>query len=228
MPCATRMRSGSPHQAAAHRYPRCHEVEMTDSPRRDGHRSEPTDPYGNRYPGYIDPAYAAKHPMAPNYAGPDRDRRPPAAATHRMAMTRRRPATGRRTRVSSRRSRRRKGRKTPRWLWMRRGSNGRGGVGSGDRAGHRQHVRTAGPSSRRTTTSPQSDADQDTSAHHRRPVRARRSRSSQLPLPTAPDTTGVDRAGRNRDRSSTRSTATGGRSTSPTSTPAVCCRPSST
>jgi hypothetical protein len=38
---------------------------MTDSPRRDG-----TEPVGNSYPGYNDPAYASQAPYGPTYQGP--------------------------------------------------------------------------------------------------------------------------------------------------------------
>jgi len=41
---------------------------MTDSPRRDG--AEPTQPLGNNYPGYTDPAYASQAPYGPTYQGP--------------------------------------------------------------------------------------------------------------------------------------------------------------
>jgi Mycobacterium membrane protein len=41
---------------------------MTDSPRRDG--SEPTQPFGNSYPGYTDPAYASQASYGPPYQAP--------------------------------------------------------------------------------------------------------------------------------------------------------------
>jgi Mycobacterium membrane protein len=41
---------------------------MTDSPRRDG--PEPTQPLGNSYPGYTDPAYASQAPYGPTYQAP--------------------------------------------------------------------------------------------------------------------------------------------------------------
>lgn len=41
---------------------------MTDSPRRDG--TEPTQPQGNSYPGYTDPAYANQAPYGPSYQAP--------------------------------------------------------------------------------------------------------------------------------------------------------------
>jgi hypothetical protein len=41
---------------------------MTDSPRRDG--PEPTQPLGNSYPGYPDPAYASQAPYGPAYQTP--------------------------------------------------------------------------------------------------------------------------------------------------------------
>ena len=41
---------------------------MTDSPRRDG--SEPTQPLGNSYPGYTDPAYASQASYGPPYQAP--------------------------------------------------------------------------------------------------------------------------------------------------------------
>src|SRR5689334_21769514 len=44
-----------------HRYPRSHEVGMTDSPRRD--TSEPTQSFGSGYPvDYPDPAYSNQPP----------------------------------------------------------------------------------------------------------------------------------------------------------------------
>jgi Mycobacterium membrane protein len=41
---------------------------MTESPRRDG--AEPTQPLGNSYPGYPDPAYASQAPYGPTYQAP--------------------------------------------------------------------------------------------------------------------------------------------------------------
>ena len=41
---------------------------MTDSPRRDG--PEPTQPLGNSYPGYTDPAYASQASYGPTYQAP--------------------------------------------------------------------------------------------------------------------------------------------------------------
>jgi len=41
---------------------------MTDSPRRDG--PEPTQPPGNSYPGYTDPAYASQASYGPPYQAP--------------------------------------------------------------------------------------------------------------------------------------------------------------
>jgi Mycobacterium membrane protein len=41
---------------------------MTDSPRRDG--PDPTQPLGNGYPGYSDPAYASQAPYGPTYQAP--------------------------------------------------------------------------------------------------------------------------------------------------------------
>ena len=41
---------------------------MTDSPRRDG--TEPTQPLGNSYPAYTDPAYASQAPYGPTYQAP--------------------------------------------------------------------------------------------------------------------------------------------------------------
>jgi Mycobacterium membrane protein len=41
---------------------------MTDSPRRD--EAEPTQPLGNSYPGYTDPAYASQAPYGPTYQAP--------------------------------------------------------------------------------------------------------------------------------------------------------------
>ena len=41
---------------------------MTDSPRRDG--PDPTQPLGNSYPGYTDPAYASQAPYGPTYQAP--------------------------------------------------------------------------------------------------------------------------------------------------------------
>ncbi|MDT5207772.1 MAG: hypothetical protein QOF67_187 [Mycobacterium sp.] len=41
---------------------------MTDSPRRDG--PEPTQPVGNSYPGYTDPAYASQASYGPPYQAP--------------------------------------------------------------------------------------------------------------------------------------------------------------
>jgi hypothetical protein len=41
---------------------------MTDSPRRDG--PEPTQPLGNSYPGYTDPAYASQASYGPSYQAP--------------------------------------------------------------------------------------------------------------------------------------------------------------
>jgi hypothetical protein len=41
---------------------------MTDSPRRDG--PEPTQPLGNSYPGYTDPAYASQASYGPPYQAP--------------------------------------------------------------------------------------------------------------------------------------------------------------
>jgi Mycobacterium membrane protein len=41
---------------------------MTESPRRDG--TEPTQPPGNSYPGYTDPAYASQAPYGPTYQAP--------------------------------------------------------------------------------------------------------------------------------------------------------------
>jgi Mycobacterium membrane protein len=41
---------------------------MTDSPRRDG--SEPTQPLGDSYPGYTDPAYASQASYGPPYQAP--------------------------------------------------------------------------------------------------------------------------------------------------------------
>jgi hypothetical protein len=38
---------------------------MTDTPRRDG-----PEPFGNSYPGYIDPAYASQAPYGPTYQAP--------------------------------------------------------------------------------------------------------------------------------------------------------------
>ena len=50
---------------------------MTDSPRRDG--PEPTQPLGNSYPGYTDPAYASQAPYGPTYQAP-----PAPAPTERL------------------------------------------------------------------------------------------------------------------------------------------------
>src|ERR1700719_7947 len=50
-----------------HRYPRSHEVDMTESP-RPGSPSDPTDPYRDPYQGYSDPAYAGSAPPGPSYA----------------------------------------------------------------------------------------------------------------------------------------------------------------
>ena len=41
---------------------------MSDSPRRDG--TEPTQPLGNSYPAYTDPAYASQAPYGPTYQAP--------------------------------------------------------------------------------------------------------------------------------------------------------------
>jgi hypothetical protein len=41
---------------------------MTDS--RPGSPSEPTEPLGNQYPAYTDPAYAGQSPYTPSYAAP--------------------------------------------------------------------------------------------------------------------------------------------------------------
>ena len=41
---------------------------MTDSPRRDG--ADPTQPLGDSYPGYTDPAYAGQAPAGPSYQAP--------------------------------------------------------------------------------------------------------------------------------------------------------------
>jgi len=41
---------------------------MTESPRRDG--TDPTQPLGNSYPGYTDPAYANQAPYGPTYQAP--------------------------------------------------------------------------------------------------------------------------------------------------------------
>ena len=41
---------------------------MTDSPRPDG--TEPTQPLGNSYPAYTDPAYASQAPYGPTYQAP--------------------------------------------------------------------------------------------------------------------------------------------------------------
>lgn len=41
---------------------------MTDSPRRDG--TDPTQPLGDSYPGYTDPAYASQAPYGPPYQPP--------------------------------------------------------------------------------------------------------------------------------------------------------------
>lgn len=41
---------------------------MNDSPRRDG--SPPTEPLGNPYPAYTDPAYAGQSPYGPTYSAP--------------------------------------------------------------------------------------------------------------------------------------------------------------
>jgi hypothetical protein len=49
---------------------------MTDSPRRDG--AEPTQPLGNGYPGYSDPAYASQAPYGPSYQAPAPTERMPA------------------------------------------------------------------------------------------------------------------------------------------------------
>ena len=49
---------------------------MTDSPRRDG--AEPTQPFGNGYPGYSDPAYASQAPYGPSYQAPAPTERMPA------------------------------------------------------------------------------------------------------------------------------------------------------
>ena len=49
---------------------------MTDSPRRDG--AEPTQPLGNGYPGYSDPAYASQAPYGPSYQTPAPTERMPA------------------------------------------------------------------------------------------------------------------------------------------------------
>ena len=50
---------------------------MTDSPRRDG--PDPTQPLGNSYPGYTDPAYASQAPYGPTYQAPG------CAGAHRAA-----------------------------------------------------------------------------------------------------------------------------------------------
>jgi Mycobacterium membrane protein len=50
---------------------------MTDSSRRDG--PEPTQPLGNSYPGYTDPAYASQAPYGPTYQAP-----PAPAPTERL------------------------------------------------------------------------------------------------------------------------------------------------
>jgi Mycobacterium membrane protein len=50
---------------------------MTDSSRRDG--PEPTEPLGNSYPGYSDPAYASQAPYGPTYQAP-----PAPAPTERL------------------------------------------------------------------------------------------------------------------------------------------------
>jgi heme/copper-type cytochrome/quinol oxidase subunit 2 len=42
---------------------------MNDSP-RPGSPSEPTEPLGNQYPAYTDPAYAGQSPYSPSYAAP--------------------------------------------------------------------------------------------------------------------------------------------------------------
>jgi hypothetical protein len=42
---------------------------MTDSP-RSGSPYDPTDPYGNPYPAYSDPAYAGTSPYGPTYGAP--------------------------------------------------------------------------------------------------------------------------------------------------------------
>ena len=41
---------------------------MTDSPRRDG--ADPTQPLGDGYPGYTDPAYAGQAPARAHLPGP--------------------------------------------------------------------------------------------------------------------------------------------------------------
>src|SRR6185312_8756339 len=48
------------------RYPRSHEVDMTDSP-RPGSPSDPTTGYQDPYQGYTDPAYAGSAPLGPSY-----------------------------------------------------------------------------------------------------------------------------------------------------------------
>ncbi len=56
-----------------HRYPRSHEVGMTDSPRRDG--SEPTQSFGSGYPvDYPDPAYSNQPPYQGSYPAVPRKR----------------------------------------------------------------------------------------------------------------------------------------------------------
>ena len=45
---------------------------MTDSPNRGqwGNRDEPTQAFGNGYPGQVDPAYASQMPYGPPYQPP--------------------------------------------------------------------------------------------------------------------------------------------------------------
>ena len=206
---------------------------MTDRGREEQSGSrrgdEPTQQFGYGYPGYSDPAYASQAPYGPPYQAP-----PPPQPTERLpayspygydtgtvrpARSRWRAAAARRPEAATLAVDRRRGR----------GDHRRR---PGHRAGDRQQLQASRPWWRRyprcpNPVSPPPPRRHEPRRRHRGPRRHRccHSRHCRRHPPGAPPTP-LSRA--RRTASSTPSRATAGPSTSPTSTPAACCRPSST
>ena len=205
---------------------------MTDSPRRDGSTQRPTQPaLGNGYPGYTDPGYAQPGPRtAPPTSRPRRSP-PPYRARLALVATRRYGydpyATGQygAAALSARVSRQPppEGPQVTALAVDRRRGRGAAGHRPGDRAGDR-------PTARRQQTVvaplPSLPEPSFTTAHarrraRRRPPRRHRRRVRRSRPPATVQRPDDDRRTPGAPRpSSTTSPATGGPSTSPTSTPA--------